>query len=37
MYGLGRDSILVENLVELYCIVDMADEDNHLVELKLIN
>ena len=37
MYGLGGDSILVENLVEFYCIVDVTDEDDHLVELKLVN
>ena len=37
MYGLGGDSILVENLVEFYCIVDVTDEDDYLVELKLVN
>ena len=37
MYGLGGDSVLVENLVEFYCIVDVTDEDNYLVELKLVN
>ena len=35
--SLGGDSVFVEDLVELYCIVDVADEDNHLVELKLVN
>ena len=37
MYGLGGDSVLVENLVEFYCIVDVTDEDDYLVELKLVN
>ena len=37
MYGLGGDSVLVENLVELDSIVDVADEDDHLVELELVN
>ena len=37
MYGLGGDSVLVEDLVELDSIVDVADEDDHLVELELVN
>ena len=37
MYGLGGDSVLVENLVEFYCVVDVTDEDDYLVELKLVN
>ena len=37
MYGLGWDSVFVEDLVKFYCIVDVADEDNYLVELKLVN
>ena len=37
VYGLGGDSVLVEDLVELDSIVDVADEDDHLVELELVN
>ena len=37
MYGLGWDSVFVEDLVEFYGIINVADEDNHLVELKLVN
>ena len=34
---LGGDSVLIEDLVELYGIVDVADKNDHLVELELVN
>ena len=37
MDSLGRNGVLVEHLVELDRIVDLAHEDDHLVELKLID
>ena len=35
--GLGWNGILVEDLIELDSVVDVLDEDDHLIELELID
>jgi len=35
--GLGGDGVLVEHFVQLHSVVNLTHEDDHLVELQLID